>query len=297
MILRNGNLTGDAVNTYEWDARNQLATINSGVTASFEYDALGRRSSKTVARATTAFLYDGINVVQELSGSPLAPSANLLTGLGADEIFTRTDSAGTRHLLTDALGSTLGLTDSFGTLLTEYTYEPFGNTIASGQANANPYQFTGRENDGTGLYYYRARYYSPTFQRFISEDPIRFNGGMNLYAYVIGNPVSFTDPFGLDKNPPGRKPGKPSPPPKPPPPPPENDPPKPPDRPPDDEPPIPRPKLPPGVCSALPLIELGGDIFDAAHTLLHPGKGGVVGPGGGFPLAVITTTFHTVFCD
>ena len=64
--------------------------------------------------------------------------------------------------------------------------------------STNPFQYTGRENDGTGLYYYRARYYSPTLQRFISEDPIGFEGGdVNFYAYVLNNPIRFQDPFGL----------------------------------------------------------------------------------------------------
>jgi len=77
------------------------------------------------------------------------------------------------------------LVDGSGTVQTQYTYEPFGTTTVSGQANANPNQYTGRENDGTGLYYYRARYYHPGLQRFISEDPIGFAGGdTNLYAYV-----------------------------------------------------------------------------------------------------------------
>ena len=56
---------------------------------------------------------------------------------------------------------------------------------------------TGRENDKTGLYYYRARYYSPTLQRFIREDPIGFYGGINFYAYVRNNPVNWRDPWGL----------------------------------------------------------------------------------------------------
>jgi RHS repeat-associated protein len=67
----------------------------------------------------------------------------------------------------------------------------------SGAANDNQYQFTGRQNDGLGLYYYRARYYNPAWGRFVSEDPIGLVGGINLYAYVQGNPVSRVDLLGL----------------------------------------------------------------------------------------------------
>ena len=56
---------------------------------------------------------------------------------------------------------------------------------------------TGRENDGTGLMFYRARYYSPTLQRFISEDPAGFYGGLNFYRYVRNNPVRYRDSLGL----------------------------------------------------------------------------------------------------
>lgn len=94
----------------------------------------------------TQFLYDGANPVQELSGS--TPIANLLTGLGVDGYLTRTDTLGMRTLLAGALGSALGLTDASSTLQTQYTYEAFGNTSVSGSANANPYQYMGRENDG-----------------------------------------------------------------------------------------------------------------------------------------------------
>ena len=58
-----------------------------------------------------------------------------------------------------------------GTIQSAYTYGPFGNTSIAGLAGINEFQFTGRENDGNGLYYYRARYYSPALGRFISEDP------------------------------------------------------------------------------------------------------------------------------
>jgi len=62
----------------------------------------------------------------------------------------------------------------------------------------NPYQFTGRQYDSeTGLHYYRARYYNAEIGRFLQPDPIGYNDGMNMYAYVGNNPISFTDPFGL----------------------------------------------------------------------------------------------------
>jgi len=177
---------------YSWDARNHLVSTPSG--ASFQYDTLGRRVASTFGATTTNYLYDGVNVVQEIQN---ATPANLLAGLRVDEIFTRTDASGTAaHFLTDALGSTVALADATGTIETQYTYEPFGNTAVSGQPTANPFQYSGRENDATGLYFHRARYYSPTFQRFTAEDPIGFAGGFNLYAYVQDNPISFNDPSG-----------------------------------------------------------------------------------------------------
>jgi RHS repeat-associated protein len=172
---------------------------------------------KTVNASVTQYLYDGLNAVQELDGNtPPNPTANLLTGLNIDEYFTRTDSSGTATLLTDALGSTIALTNPAGGIQTNYTYEPFGKVSVSGTSNANSYQFTGRENDGTGLYYYRARYYSPTLQRFISQDPalellessrLRLSPGqsvntqlLNAYAYSANSPVTLLDPFGLSPN-------------------------------------------------------------------------------------------------
>lgn len=191
----NGNLTSDGVNTYTWNARNQLASISGGVTASFQYDPFGRRVGKTVDGQTTGYLYDGADAVQEIAGG--SPVANMLVG-GVDEVFTRTDAAGTKTLLHGGLGSTLALTSSAGAIESEYTYDPFGNTTQSGTASANPSQYTGRENDGTELYYYRARYYSPHLQRFISEDPLGFAGGdINLYAYVGNDSTNSIDPSGM----------------------------------------------------------------------------------------------------
>lgn len=153
---------------------------------------------------------DGVNPVQESSGATVL--ANTLSGLGIDEFFSRTDvpAATTSHFFAGALGSALALADSTGSIQTEYTYEPFGKTTMTGVSNTNPFQYTGRENDGTGLYYYRGRYYHPILQRFTSEDSHPgFNGlpqSLNKYSYVMNDPTNYIDPLGLsrkDPQPPG----------------------------------------------------------------------------------------------
>jgi len=102
--------------------------------------------------------------------------------------------------------------DDTSTVQTSYAYEPFGATTVNGQSNSSPFQYTGRENDGTGLYYYRARYYKPEFHRFISEDPILAPlvpsqvagptgttpfGLLHSYAYAENKPITLRDPYGL----------------------------------------------------------------------------------------------------
>jgi len=199
----NGNLQSitDSNGTilYSWNARNQLVGINGpNLSAAFVYDADGRREKKIINGSLTEFVYDGANPVLETAGATIL--ASILPGLGLDEFVMRTDVImGTINvLLKDAIGSVVAATDNNGVVQTSYTYEAFGGTTASGAMNASSYQYVTRENDETGLYHYRARYYHPQLQRFLSEDPIRFAGGnVNLYDYVHDNPVNLTDPFGL----------------------------------------------------------------------------------------------------
>ncbi|UQP96026.1 RHS repeat-associated core domain-containing protein [Xanthomonas arboricola pv. pruni] len=193
----NGNLLSDGTRTYVWNVRDQLVQIKQGTTsiASFGYDALGRRFSKTESGATTSYLYDGQNAVQEKVGTTVNP---ILTGLGVDQRFARNDANGRMYYLTDNLGSTRALTNAAGAVVRRYDYTPYGQAQAIGGSSDNPYQYTGRELDKSGLQYYRARYYSPEMGRFISEDPYGFAGGdVNFYAYVGGNPISNIDPLGL----------------------------------------------------------------------------------------------------
>jgi len=171
----NGNLTSiidpSGVATFNWDARDRLVALTGpSLSAHFAYDSLGRRITRQVKGTKTDFLYDGINPVQEQASGTVI--ANMLTGLRIDEYLVRSDSAGIRILMADALGSTVALLDPSGTVQTTYMYEPFGSTTATGEATANTFQYIRREHDQTELFYYRARYYSPQLHRFISEDPL-----------------------------------------------------------------------------------------------------------------------------
>jgi RHS repeat-associated protein len=184
----NGNMTSDGVRTYTWDARDRLTGI-TGV-ASFGYDAANRRQTAIRSGTATSFLYDRWEVAQEQQGG--SASADLLLGLGSDERLKR----GSSTLLADVLGSTVALASS-GAVQTSYGYDVYGATQTTGAASTNTFQFTGRENDGTGLYNYRSRYYNPAWGRFISEDQLGIKGGdVNLYRYVSNDPINYADPSG-----------------------------------------------------------------------------------------------------
>ena len=80
---------------------------------------------------------------------------------------------------------------------TKYTYDSFGNIVATSGSLVNSFRYTGREFDPeTSLYYYRARYYDPAPGRFLSEDPIGINGGINFYSYVANSAIGFVDSTG-----------------------------------------------------------------------------------------------------
>ena len=101
----------------------------------------------------------------------------------------------------DATGHTVALTDNTKTIVNAYAYTPFG-TIANQQENVvQPFKFVGQYGvmaEDNSWYYMRARYYDPAMGRFISEDPLGFDGGdVNLYAYASNNPINMLDPSGL----------------------------------------------------------------------------------------------------
>jgi RHS repeat-associated protein len=187
------------VTTYDWDSRDRLVGITGpGLIAVFGYDGRDRRVAKIVNGQNVNFIYDGVQAVGEVT---LGQLTGLLTGPGLDEMIARYSSAGARYFLTDALNSVTGQTRADRSVQNSYVYSPYGESRRIGGDEGNTIQYTARENDGIGVYYYRARYYDPIGGRFISQDPIGIGGDANLYRYVGNEPVNQIDPQGLESQP------------------------------------------------------------------------------------------------
>ncbi|MGA3128417.1 MAG: RHS repeat-associated core domain-containing protein [Candidatus Korobacteraceae bacterium] len=141
------------------------------------------------------YLYDGANIVTELNASG-AVVASYTQGAGIDEPLAMRRGGYISYYHADGLGSITSLTNTNAQPVATYAYDSFGNTTAT-EGIFNPFRYTGREQDPeTGLYYYRARYYDPTIGRFLSEDPVRYWGGIDFYKYVDNNPIVEADPEG-----------------------------------------------------------------------------------------------------
>jgi RHS repeat-associated protein/uncharacterized repeat protein (TIGR01451 family) len=181
---------------FQWDSRGRIiqATLPGGKTVTYGYDPLGRLASRTVNGSTTRFLYSGGDVILDIASD--GALVDYLNGPGIDDKLRQTSgSTGPLYFLQDHLGSTIGLSDSTGSVTERERYEVFG--FGSGSAFTR-YGYTGRELDAdTGLLYYRARWYDPQQARFLAEDPAGLAGGSaNGYIYTNGDPLNARDPSG-----------------------------------------------------------------------------------------------------
>jgi RHS repeat-associated protein len=204
----NGNLvsrTGPAGTTkYEYEPEGRLVKVTGpdGMVTAFGYAPTGERVWKRDREGLRYFLYDGLDLIQELAENGSSRAAYVYAP-GVDRPLAMIRDSGVYYYHADRLGSITHLTDEQGQVVATYDYDPFGRIVRHEGTVANPFTFTGRELDSeTGLYYYRARYYDPVLGRFLSPDPaaprLRQPLTLNPYIYTQNNPVRFTDPLGLE---------------------------------------------------------------------------------------------------
>ena len=195
----NGNLSGDGSSTYTYDADNRLRSANaSGTAATLNWDARNRLRQTVIGGATTNLLYDGERLVAEYDAAGTL-LRRYVHGPGIDEPLVKYEGTGTTSrswYYADHLGSIVATADATGTASATYTYGPFGEL---GSTTPGRFGYTGQQHFAPlGLYHYKARFYSPALGRFLQTDPIGYDGAINLYSYVGGNPISRRDPRGMD---------------------------------------------------------------------------------------------------
>ncbi len=194
-------VTGHPVTDLIFDSRNRL-TQAGGITN--RYDAENYRIATTDASGETRYTINPAELSQVVvKTDPDGSQTYYVYGLG---LIGQEQAGIYRSYHYDLRGSTVALTDTSGVVVSRSSYDPFGQET-SGSSFSTPFKYNGRDGvqtDSNGLYYMRARFYLPEIKRFVNRDVLTgtmVDGqSLNRFAYVGGNPVSFVDPLGLEKN-------------------------------------------------------------------------------------------------
>jgi RHS repeat-associated protein len=188
------------ISSYVYDAENRLVSRSGGV--ALAYDPNGRLFQTSGGTAgVTQFLYDGDALVGEYDGA-----GNLLrryvhgADAAADDPLLWYEGAGLglRHsLFADHQGSIVAASDNSGASVGTNAYDAWGVPNSTSVTTVGRFGYTGQAwLPDLGMWYYKARIYSPTLGRFLQTDPVGYGAGMNDYSYVGSDPSNARDPTG-----------------------------------------------------------------------------------------------------
>jgi len=203
-----GNITGDGVHTYTYDAEDRLTEVDGGSTASYVYGPDGQRVQKTTGGVTVQYLYDSNgHQIAEINSSGGWNRAEIYADNWHIGTYSGGPSGTTNFLISDNLGSTRLMTGYPSPTIADCDdYYPFGERISCGANGTTPFEFTGYQRDAeTNLDNANVRYFASSLGRFMSPDPSGLSlqnpadpQSLNLYSYVRNSPLVGTDPTGMD---------------------------------------------------------------------------------------------------
>ncbi len=201
LLSRTDTATND-VTEYAYDAVGNLRAVvlPNGDEIEYLVDGQGRRVGKLVNGVfEQGWLWKGqLQPVAELDGSG-AVAKRFVYGGGVNAPELMVTAAGTYRLVKDHLGSVRFVIDvSTGAAVQELAYDAWGRVVLDTNPGFQPFGFAGGLYEAeTGLVRFGVRDYDAEIGRWTAKDPIRFDGGINLYEYVDSNPVNRRDPRGL----------------------------------------------------------------------------------------------------
>jgi RHS repeat-associated protein len=195
-----GRLTGRGSDTFAYTARGELLTATvDGETVRYTYDALGRRTARTDDQGTTTYLYGNpANALQVTASRADDGTFSVYLYDEADALFGIKRGGATFYVATDQIDTPRVVADASGTVALERNFDAWGNTVDETGTFDLPIGFAGGIADpDTGLVRFGARDYDPASGRWTTPDPALFEGSLNLYEYVMGDPQNLTDPTGM----------------------------------------------------------------------------------------------------
>lgn len=208
---------------YEWSGNGMLKKVTrpDGEEVGFEYDALGRRTAKIYVGKITRWVWDGnkplhewkytvkdrptsvVDEFGEVISCGTEPLDNLTTWLfdeGSFKPAAKLKDGKCQSIITNYLGTPVEMCSKEGQQTWSVEYDVYGKIRkqVTGEKMDCPFRYQGQyEDEETGLYYNRFRYYDSKEGRYLNQDPVRLTGGSKLYEYVK-DPNTGTDPSGLD---------------------------------------------------------------------------------------------------
>ena len=195
VTLGDNQLNDNVVNHY--NALNQLTeTLTKNYKVSFTYDAEGLRTGKTVNGEKTVYVWDGDQVVMELSKGGAVQKRYIR---GNDLVYAdKGENTEKMYYVTDMHGNVVQLLDESGNVTKTYEYDSFGNEVKPEKKDENPYRYCGEYYDKeTEEVYLRARYYEPGVGRFITRDTYTGESdeplSLHLYTYCENDGVNYVD--------------------------------------------------------------------------------------------------------